>query len=98
MSVMYEVTGYDRKSGRLAAFYDVPFRRLASVRKVAGVSALDDGLGAYPLDRDQVSAIARLLEARIENQDLDYFLEAYDEGSDRRSPGADGSPSPRRMC
>ena len=88
MSVRYEVTGYDRKTGRLAAFYDVPFRRLPSIRKVAGVSPLDDGLGAYPLDRDQVSAIARLLEMRIENQDLDYFLEAYDAEADRNSPGA----------
>ena len=88
MSVMYEVTGYDRKTGRLAAFYDVPFRRLPSIRKVAGISALDDGLGAYPLDRDQVSAVARVLETRIENQDLDYFLEAYDAEADRNSPGA----------
>jgi hypothetical protein len=88
MSVMYEVTGYDRKTGRLAAFYDVPFRRLPSIRKVAGVSPLDDGLGAYPLDRDQVSAVARVLETRIENQDLDYFLEAYDAKADRNSPRA----------
>ena len=88
MSVMYEVTGYDRKTGRLAAFYDVPFRRLPSIRKVAGVSPLDDGLGAYPLDRDQVSAVARVLETRIDNQDLDYFLEAYDAEADRNSPGA----------
>ena len=88
MSVRYEVTGYDRNIGRLAAFYDVPFRRLPSIRKVAGVSPLDDGLGAYPLDRDQVSAVARVLETRIDNQDLDYFLEAYDAEADRNSPGA----------
>ena len=88
MSIMYKVTGYDRKTGRLAAFYDVPFRRLPSIRKVAGVSPLDDGLGAYPLDRDQVSAVARVLETRIDNQDLDYFLEAYDAEADRNSPGA----------
>jgi hypothetical protein len=88
MSPMYEVTGYDRKTGRLVAFYDVTARRLSSVKHAAGVPAFDDGLGAYPLNRDQVSAISRLLETPIENENLDYFLEAYDAGADRNPPGA----------
>jgi hypothetical protein len=54
MSPMYEVTGYDRKTGRLMAFYDVGARRLSSVKKAAGVSSSDDGLGAYPLNRRAV--------------------------------------------
>jgi hypothetical protein len=28
-----------------------------------------------------------LLETPIDNEDLDYFLEAYDEGADRTPPG-----------
>jgi hypothetical protein len=83
MSPMYEVTGYDRKTGSLAAFYDVPAQRACSVKNIAGVPSSDDGLGSYPLDRDQVSAIARLLETPIDNEDLDFFLEAYDEDTNR---------------
>jgi hypothetical protein len=88
MSPMYEVTGYDRKTGRLVAFYDVPARRVSAVKNIAGVPSCDDGLGAYPLGRDQVSAVARLLETPIGTADLEYFLEAYDEGADRRQPSA----------
>ena len=87
MSPMYEVTGYDRKTGRLVAFYDVTARRLASVKKAAGVPSSDDGLGAYPLNREQLSVISRLLETPIDNENLDYFLEAYDAGADRNPPG-----------
>ena len=56
MPPMYEVTGYDRKTGRLSWRYDVAARRLASVKNAAGVPSSDDGLGAYPLNRDQVPA------------------------------------------
>ena len=83
MSPMYEVTGYDRKTGRLVAFYAVPARRIPSVKKIAGVPSSDDGLGSYPLDRDQLSAIARILEMPINKEDLDYFLEAYAEGANQ---------------
>lgn len=87
MSPMYEVTGYDRKTGRLVTFYDVPALRIASVKNIARVPLSDDGLGSYPLDRKQMAAIARVLEAPIEEGDLDYFLETYDAGADQSASG-----------
>jgi hypothetical protein len=85
---MYEVTGYDRKTGRLVTFYDVPERRVASVKNIAGVPPSDDGLGSYPLDREQIVAIARVLETTIEQaDDLDYFLEAYDASTNQTAAG-----------
>ena len=83
MSVMYEVTGYDRKTNRLVTFHDVPERRVASVKNLAGLPSSDDGLGSYPLNRDQVVAIARVLETPIDEGDLDFFLEAFDGNSDQ---------------
>ena len=83
MSIMYEVTGYDRKTDRLVTFHDVPERRVASVKNIAGVPSSDDGLGSYPLNHDQVVAIARVLETPIEQGDLDFFLEAFDGNSDQ---------------
>ena len=41
---MYEVTGFERKTGRLVAFYDASARRLSSVKNAAGVPSSDDGL------------------------------------------------------
>ena len=86
MAAMYEVTEYDRQTGRLAAFYDVPAPRVSSIKKIASVPPSDDGLGAYPLGPDQVSEIAKVLETPIDNHELDYFLEAYQESADRRPP------------
>jgi hypothetical protein len=78
MSPRYEVTGYDRKTGRLVASYDVPARKISSIKNIADVPACDDGLGSYPLNRDQVSAIAKVLETPIVEESIDFFLEAYD--------------------
>ena len=83
MSSKYEVTGYDRKTGALMAFYDVPSERISLVKNIAGVPSSDDGLGSYPLNRGQVSAIAKLLDTAIDNHSIDFFLEAYDEGTDQ---------------
>jgi len=83
MSVRYEVTGYDRKTDRLVAFHNVPERRVASVKNIAGVPSSDDGLGSYPLNHDQLVAIARVLETPIEEEDLEFFLEAFDGNSDQ---------------
>jgi hypothetical protein len=83
MSVMYEVTGYDRKTDRLVAFHDVPERQVVSVKNIAGVPSSDDGLGSYPLDQDQLAAIERVLEISFEKGDLAFFLEAFDANSEQ---------------
>ena len=90
MSPKYEVTGYDRSTDRLVAFYDVPAQRISSIKDIPGVPASDDGLGSYLLNRDQVSAIAKVLMTAIDDESVDFFLEAYDEGVIR--PNAQGPP------
>jgi hypothetical protein len=76
---MYEVIGYDRRTGEMAAEYHVPDRRVPSVLKVACVLPSHDGLGCYPLNNEQVSEISRILETPIEHDDRDFFLEPYEE-------------------
>jgi len=78
MSVMYEINGYDRKTGDLILSFDVPERRSATVMKIALIPKFDDGLGSYPLDARQVSEIASLLERPVVSANLDYFLEPYE--------------------
>ncbi len=79
MALLYEVTGYDRATGRLKVFYEVPAHRTASVKKIAGIAPSDDGLGSYPLTSDQVHEIARVLETSIAHPDCDFFLEPFEE-------------------
>jgi hypothetical protein len=87
VSSKYELTGYDRNTGRFVKFYDVPDQTVAVLRKIASIPASDDGLGSYPLDTHQVAAIAKVLKTPIEPEDLDYFLEAYDGDAQRPATG-----------
>ena len=77
MAVMYELNGYDRKTGDLALSFDIPERRIAIVLQVPEVPKFDDGLGSYPLNPEQVMRIASLLEKTVVPE-LDYFLEPYE--------------------
>ena len=80
MGILYEVTGYDRNSGRLEAAYEVPENLSVDVKAIAGVHPPDDGLGSYPLTPEQTAEIAGLLRTVIpERNDTDYFLEPYEE-------------------
>jgi hypothetical protein len=54
------------------AFYDVPARRISSIKNVAGVPPPDDGLGSYSLNSDQVFAIAKVLETPIDDKTIDF--------------------------
>jgi hypothetical protein len=79
MELMYEVTGYDRQTGRLAVSYDVPQRKIALVKQIAGIPSSDDGLGSHPLELDQIPKIAKALKTEIEQGRCDFFLEPYEE-------------------
>lgn len=78
--IVHQLTGYDRETELLAVEYDIPSHHLARVKQMAGVSADDpEAVGSYPLRRDQVSDIAKLLGIGIEADRLDFFLEPYAE-------------------
>jgi hypothetical protein len=79
MELMYEVTGYDRQTGRLAVSYDVPQRKIALVKQIAGIPSSDDGLGSHPFELDQIPKIAKALKTEIEQGRCDFFLEPYEE-------------------
>jgi hypothetical protein len=75
MALMYEVTGYDRQTGRLAVSYDVPEQKISLVKKITGIGSSDDGLGSYPLGPTQIPQIAKALKTEIEQGRCDYFFE-----------------------
>jgi hypothetical protein len=56
----------------------VPERKIALVRKIAGVGSSEDGLGSYPLGPTQIPEIAKALQTGIEQGGCDYFLEPFE--------------------
>jgi hypothetical protein len=88
---MYEITGYDRQTGHLAVAHDVPSRKIAVVKKIAGIASSDDGLGSYPLDSNQITKIAKALKIEIEQDGCDFFLEPYEALPQRSEPPLSGS-------
>jgi hypothetical protein len=78
MALRYEVTGYDRQTGRLAVSYSVPARKIAVVKQIAGIPSSDDGLGSYRIGLDQIPEIAKAWKTGIEQGRYDFFLEPYE--------------------
>jgi hypothetical protein len=78
MALMYEMTGYDRQTRRLAVLCNVPERKIALVKKIAGIGSSDDGLGSYPLGASEIPEIAKALKTEIEQGGCDYFLEPFE--------------------
>ena len=85
MALMYEVTGYDRQTGRLAVSYDVPEQKIALVKKIAGIGSSDHVLGSYLLGATQIPQIAKALRTEIEQGRCDFFLEPFEKPGSRLS-------------
>jgi hypothetical protein len=78
MKVVHRLVGYDRRTDRLKARYDIPVECLAEAKRIALVAADDpDAAWSYPLSADQARAIAQLVCAEIDVGPLDFFLEPF---------------------
>ena len=81
MSVIYQITGYDRKTERLATEQDVPEHCLGAVLRIAGVDVPDLNLDCRALTAQQVNEIATLIGQAIYRADLDFFIEPVATGA-----------------
>jgi hypothetical protein len=76
----HSLVGYDRLSERVAEEFDVPDAVLARAKELAGVPADDpDAIMCYPLEASGARDLANLINARIDTEGRDYFLEGFAE-------------------
>ena len=83
--VTHNLVGYDRRTERVAAEFDVLDAVLARAKELAGVPADDpDATMCYPLDASRACRLADMIHARIDAKQCDYFLEGFAGGGDGR--------------
>jgi hypothetical protein len=88
MRVIHRLVGYDRQSDRMKMRFDIPKERLSDAKKLAHVPDDDpDASWSYPLTKAQARRLAALIDARLDPDHAEYFLEAFADpapnGSDR---------------
>jgi hypothetical protein len=78
----HNLVGYDRRNERVAEEFDVPETVLPRAKEIAAVPADDpDAIMCYPLDGPRARDMANLIEARIDTDQRDYFLEGAASGA-----------------
>jgi len=76
--ITHSLVGYDRRTESLAEEFDVPDAVLPKAKELARVPADDpEAVMCYPLDALRARRLADMLEARIDTERRDYFLEGF---------------------
>jgi hypothetical protein len=78
MRVIHRLVGYDQKTDRAKVSFKVAGRLLSNAKRIAKVPNDDpQAVWSYPLSPDQVSELAKLIGARLDPAEVEYFLEAF---------------------
>ena len=76
--ITHSLVGYDRISERVAEEFDVPDAVLPKAKELARVPVDDrDAIMCYRLDASGARDLADILNARIDTERRDYFLEGF---------------------
>jgi hypothetical protein len=74
----HSLVSYDRATERVAEETDVPDAVMPRAKELAGVPADDpNAMMCYPLDASGARDLAKLIKARIDTEQRDYFLEGF---------------------
>jgi hypothetical protein len=78
MRIVYKLVGYDKQSEKLVVAFEVPRSDLARAKRIAGITIEDDTqVGDWELTAKQSNEIARLIQAKLDADRYDCFLEPY---------------------
>jgi hypothetical protein len=82
--VAHSLVGYDRESESLVEEFDVSDALLPRAKQLARVPADDpEATMCYPLEPSIAQALADLLDASIDTERRDYFLEGFAADAER---------------
>jgi hypothetical protein len=76
--IIHSLVGYDRLTERVAEEFDIPDAVMPKAKHLARVPDDDpDAMMCYPLDASRAHDLAVILNARIDTDRRDYFLEGF---------------------
>jgi hypothetical protein len=74
----HSLVGYDRRTERVAEEFDVPDAVLPKAKELARAPADDpDAIACYRLGSSEAQVLAEMLNANIDTERRDYFLEGF---------------------
>jgi hypothetical protein len=80
--ITHRLVGYDRVGGRVAVEYDVPDHCLELAKRAAKVGADDpQAVLCHRLDDVQAHDLAAAIGAKIDRNQLNFYLEGFAEGA-----------------
>ncbi len=75
----HSLVGYDRRTERVAEEFDLADSVLPRAKELARVPADDpDAIMCYALDASGAHELAQIVEASIDTERCNYFLEGFD--------------------
>ena len=77
MMMGYRIVHYDKKTERMIGSRPVPSSVVLKVKRIAGAAPLDDDLGEYNLNEQQVHRIADILGFSPSVELFYYSLDPY---------------------
>ena len=78
MTTIQRLVGYDRATELVAEEFPVAPDKLPKARQLARVPADDPEVtGCYPLSAEEARELGWILEARVDPDHRDYFLEGF---------------------
>jgi hypothetical protein len=77
MGLIYKLVGFDPDTEYLALSFDIPRKKIRKTKIVAGIADNPAIVADWPLSRDQVKEIAKLIGAVVDVAHYDWALEPY---------------------
>jgi hypothetical protein len=78
----YRIVTYDKTTERMKGNLPIPPSVVEQIKRIAGFSPQDDGLGEYPLDEQQIRQVASILGFRADPEHFYYHVEPYEPPED----------------
>jgi hypothetical protein len=80
--MIYRIVTYDKTTQRMKGNLPIPPSVVEQIKRIAGFSPQDDGLGEYPLDEQQTRQVASILGFRADLEHFYYYVEPYEPPED----------------